>query len=48
MQIWLTLVRSETVEGSGNTIGVVRHTSEPKTHFHAAECSRQHQIIEAT
>src|ERR1035438_2136846 len=45
---WLTFICRKSVEGCGNTTAVVRNAGEPKTHFDTAECSSQHQIVEAT
>src|SRR5580704_7322107 len=47
-QVWLTFFCRKSVEGRGNTTAVVRNASEPKTHFDAAECSSEHQVVEAT
>jgi hypothetical protein len=43
----LTCICRKSVEGRGNTTAVVRNASEPKTHFDAAECSSEHQVVEA-
>src|SRR5580693_664348 len=45
--VWLTGICRKSVEGGGNTAAVVRNASEPKPHFDAAECSSQHQVVEA-
>src|ERR1700722_13741519 len=39
--------RSERLKRRRNAARLVRDAGQAETHFHAAQCSRQHQIVEA-